>query len=40
MDVGFIGIGNVGTPMAHNRLKAGHRLAVHDAPPDRGSEGS
>lgn len=29
--VGFIGLGAMGRPMAHNLLKAGHRLTVHDA---------
>jgi 3-hydroxyisobutyrate dehydrogenase len=28
--IGFIGVGNMGTPMAGNLLKAGHRLRVHD----------
>src|SRR5258708_37461227 len=27
---GFIGLGNMGSPMAGNLLKAGHRLRVHD----------
>ena len=30
MDVGFIGTGNIGTPMAANILKAGFNLVVHD----------
>jgi 3-hydroxyisobutyrate dehydrogenase len=30
MDVGFIGTGNIGNPMARNLIKAGHRLVVHD----------
>jgi hypothetical protein len=29
-DVGFIGLGNMGSRMAANLLKAGHRLTVHD----------
>ncbi|KAG0629964.1 hypothetical protein M758_1G142800 [Ceratodon purpureus] len=29
-DVGFIGLGNMGSHMASNLLKAGHRLTVHD----------
>jgi 3-hydroxyisobutyrate dehydrogenase-like beta-hydroxyacid dehydrogenase len=29
--VGFIGLGTMGSPMAANLLRAGHRLAVHDA---------
>ena len=28
--IGFIGLGNMGLPMAGNLLKAGHRLQVHD----------
>ena len=28
--IGFIGIGTMGTPMATNLLRAGHRLTVHD----------
>lgn len=30
MHIGFIGLGNMGGPMARNLLKAGHRLSVHD----------
>ena len=30
MKVGFIGTGNIGTPMASNILKAGFSLVVHD----------
>ena len=30
MDVGFIGLGNMGLPMARNILKAGHRLRVYN----------
>ncbi len=30
MKVGFIGVGNMGNPMAQNLLKAGHTLWVHD----------
>ncbi len=30
MDVGFIGLGNIGGPMASNLLKAGHTLTAHD----------
>ena len=30
MDVGFIGLGHMGTPMARNLLKAGHRLTVYN----------
>ncbi len=30
MDVGFIGTGNMGNPMASNLVKAGHRVIVHD----------
>jgi 3-hydroxyisobutyrate dehydrogenase len=31
--VGFIGLGNMGLPMARNLLKAGRRLIVHDINP-------
>ena len=30
MKVGFIGVGNMGNPMAANLQKAGHTLQVHD----------
>ena len=30
MKVGFIGLGNMGNPMASNLVKAGHQLTVHD----------
>ena len=30
MKVGFIGLGNMGNPMAGNLIKAGHQLTVHD----------
>jgi len=30
MDVGFIGLGHMGTPMALNLLKAGHRVTVYN----------
>jgi 3-hydroxyisobutyrate dehydrogenase-like beta-hydroxyacid dehydrogenase len=30
MDVGFIGLGNMGSSMARNLLKAGHRLTVYN----------
>ena len=36
MAVGFIGTGNIGTPIAHQLLAAGHELAIHDARPDAG----
>jgi len=29
MDVGFIGLGNMGAAMARNLLKAGHRVTVY-----------
>ncbi len=35
MDIGFVGLGIMGRPMARNLLKAGHRLTVYD--PDRPS---
>ena len=30
MHIGFLGLGNMGGPMAHNLLKAGHQLTVFD----------
>ncbi|MBQ0743249.1 MAG: 3-hydroxyisobutyrate dehydrogenase [Pseudomonas sp.] len=30
MHIGFIGLGNMGSPMAHNLLAAGHQLSVFD----------
>jgi 3-hydroxyisobutyrate dehydrogenase-like beta-hydroxyacid dehydrogenase len=30
MKLGFIGVGNMGNPMAANLIKAGHELTVHD----------
>jgi 3-hydroxyisobutyrate dehydrogenase-like beta-hydroxyacid dehydrogenase len=30
MDVGFIGLGHMGAPMALNLLKAGHRVTVYN----------
>ena len=30
MNIGFIGTGNMGNPMASNLVKAGHQLTVHD----------
>ena len=32
-DIGFIGLGHMGAPMARNLLKAGHRLRVFDLVP-------
>ena len=32
--IGFIGLGNMGGPMARNLLKAGHRLTAFDLLPD------
>jgi 3-hydroxyisobutyrate dehydrogenase len=29
-NIAFIGLGNMGAPMAHNLLRAGHQLAVYD----------
>ena len=31
--IGFIGLGHMGHPMAHNLLKAGHTLFVYDVMP-------
>ena len=30
MNVGFMGLGNMGTPMALNILKGGHQLTVYN----------
>lgn len=30
MNIGFLGLGNMGGPMAHNLIKAGHKLTVFD----------
>ena len=35
MRIGFIGTGNIGTPMAANILKAGFELVVHDIVEDK-----
>ncbi len=35
MKVGFIGVGNIGAPMAGRFLKAGHELTVYDLAPAR-----
>ncbi len=34
MKIGFIGLGNMGNPMARNLVKAGHELVVFDVFPD------
>ena len=38
MNAGFIGLGNMGLPMARNLLKAGHRLVVYNRTRSRGEE--
>ncbi len=30
MDVAFIGLGSMGSPMAHNLIEAGHKLTVYN----------
>ncbi len=30
MDIGFIGLGNMGAPMAKRLIEAGHKLVVYD----------
>ncbi len=32
--IGFIGLGNMGKPMAANLLKAGYRVTVFDVKPE------
>ncbi len=34
-DIAFLGLGNMGGPMAANLLKAGHRVNVFDQDRDR-----
>ena len=34
MKIGFIGLGNMGSHMARNLIKAGHELKVYDLNPD------
>ena len=38
MKVGFIGLGNIGKPMAMNVVKAGHMTKVHDIRPDAATD--
>ena len=38
MRVGFIGLGNIGTPMAMNVVAAGHRTTVHDIRPEAATD--
>ena len=38
MKVGFIGLGNMGLPMARNLLRAGHSLTVHNRAPGRAGQ--
>lgn len=38
MKVGFIGVGNMGLPMARNLLRAGHSLTVHNRTPGRAEQ--
>ena len=34
MKIGFIGVGNIGAPIARQLLQAGHALVVHDIRPE------
>src|SRR5271166_7010173 len=34
MKIGFIGVGNIGAPVARQLLQAGHALVVHDIRPE------
>lgn len=34
MDIGFIGLGNMGFPIARRLVAANHRVVAHDARPD------
>ena len=38
MNIGFIGLGNIGKPMALNVVGAGHRTAVHDIRPEAATD--
>ena len=38
MNIGFIGLGNIGKPMAMNVVGAGHRTAVHDIRPEAATD--
>jgi 2-hydroxy-3-oxopropionate reductase len=38
MNIGFIGLGIMGKPMARNLIKAGHKLTVYDLHPERVAE--
>ncbi len=38
MKVGFIGLGNIGKPMAMNVVNAGHRTTVHDIRPEAATD--
>jgi 2-hydroxy-3-oxopropionate reductase len=38
MNIGFIGLGIMGKPMARNLIKAGHQLTVYDHAPERIAE--
>jgi 3-hydroxyisobutyrate dehydrogenase len=38
MHIGFIGIGNMGWPMAANLVKAGFKVSVYDADPQRAAD--
>ena len=35
MEIGFIGVGNMGAGMANNLLKAGHTLTIYDVNRER-----
>ena len=35
MDIGFVGLGNMGAAMARNLIKAGHRLTVYNRSRDK-----
>ncbi len=38
MRIGFIGLGNMGGPMAANLVKAGHQVAGYDVAPLRSTD--
>ena len=38
MEIGFLGLGNMGLPMARNLLKAGHAVTVYNRTPAKAEE--
>ena len=38
MKIGFIGLGNLGRPLAMNLVRAGHEVTVNDLHPESGAD--